>query len=97
MQPAKISDLNIVFGNVVTVALTLAGISVLVMFVVGGLGFIMAGGDKEATQKAQRTLSFAIGGLVLTVSAWIIMSLLGSFLGLDFATFTLCLDPAVPC
>lgn len=88
-DPAQLMDLEIVFGHVVSIALTLVGIAVVVMFVSGGVGFLMAGGDKEGAAKAQKTLTFAIAGLVLTLSAWIILSLVGKFLGVDFTSFTL--------
>lgn len=89
--PAKISDLEGVFSTVVSGSLTLVGIAVLVTLIAGGFGFLMAGGDKEGAAKAQKTLTYAIAGLVLTLSAWIILNLLGNFLGLDFSTFTLSL------
>ena len=90
-MPASISDLEKVFSNIVSVALTLGGITALVMLIVGGFKFLSAGGDKEATQKAGKTLTYAIGGLVLTLSAWIILNLLGNFLGINFSTFSICL------
>ena len=90
-MPAKISNLEGVFSNIVSVALTGAGIAVLVMFIVGGYGFLMAGGEKEPTQKAQKTLTFAVAGLILVLSSWIILNLLGKFLGVDFSIFKICL------
>mgnify|MGYP001573739194 FL=1 len=84
---AKISDLEQVFGSVVSVALSAAGIAALVMLIVGGFKFLSAGGDKEATQKAGQTITYAIGGLVLVLSAWIILNFLGNFLGVDFSVF----------
>lgn len=90
-MPAQIGDLDQVFASVVSKALTLAGITALVMILVGGFKFLTAGGDKEATAKAGKTLSLAIGGLILTLSAWIILNLLGNFLGLDFSFFSICL------
>jgi len=86
---AKITDLEQVFSSVVSGALTLAGIAALIMIVWGGYQFLMAGGDKEGATKAQKTLTYAIGGLVLVLSAWIILNLLGNFLGVDFSIFTL--------
>jgi len=69
----------------------LAGIAVLVMLVWGGYQFLMAGGDKEGAAKAQKTLTYAIGGLILVLSAWIILNLLGNFLGVDFSVFKITL------
>ncbi len=91
MPPAQISDLEQVFSSVVSGALTLAGIAVLVMLVWGGYQFLMAGGDKEGAAKAQKTLTYAIAGLVLVLSAWIILNLLGNFLGVNFSIFKLTL------
>ena len=87
MDPARISDLEGVFGQVVSVALGAAGIAALVMLVIGGFKFLSAGGDKEATQKAGQTITYAVGGLVLVLSAWIILNFLGNFLGVDFSIF----------
>lgn len=89
--PAQLTDLTTVLSSVISVAIPIAGIAVIVMFLVGGFGFLTAGGDKEATQKAQRTLTYAIGGLILVLSAWMIMALLGNFLGISFDNFTLSL------
>lgn len=89
--PAQLTDLTTVLSSVVGVAIPIAGVAVIVMFLVGGFGFLTAGGDKEATQKAQRTLTYAIGGLILVLSAWMIMALLGNFLGISFDNFTLSL------
>ena len=90
-MPAKISNLEQVFEKVVSGALSLAGIAVLVMLIWGGYQVLMAGGDKEGAVKAQKTLTYAIGGLILVLSAWIILNLLGKFLGVNFSVFSICL------
>jgi hypothetical protein len=71
--------------------ITLAGLGAFIMLIVGGFMYLMSGGEKEATQKAQKTLTYAIGGLVVTLSAWIIMNFVGNFLGINLATFNICL------
>ena len=90
-MPATIQNLETVFSTFISGALTLAGIAVLVMLIVGGFGFLTAGGDKEGAAKAQKTLTYAIGGLILVLSAWIIVNLLGKFLGVSFSVFSICL------
>ena len=90
-MPASIADLEVVFASVVSTALTLCGIGVLVMLLWGGLQFLLAGSDKEATQKAKSTLTYAIGGLLVVLSAWIILNFLGNFLGINFSVFNICL------
>ncbi len=61
------------------------------MFIVGGYQYLMAGGDKDAAVRARNTITYAIVGLILAVSAWMILTLLGSFLGASFQIFTICL------
>ncbi len=91
-MPATIGDLQSVIENIIKLALRGVGIAVVVMIVVGGFQYLSAGGDKEATARASRTLTFAIAGLILAISSWIILKLLGDFLGLDFTDmFNICL------
>lgn len=89
---ATLKDLDSVFSQVISVALSAVGLTVLVMFIVGGYQFLSAGGDKDAAARARGTLTYAVIGLALAVSAWIIVSLLGSFLGINFSTFSVCFD-----
>lgn len=90
-DPATLSDLNSVFASVLRVALGAVGIAVTIMFVVGGYQFMMAGSDKDAAARARHTLTYAVIGLILALSAWIILTLVGTFLGVNFANFTICL------
>jgi hypothetical protein len=90
-DPATIGQLQDVIESIIKLALQGVGIAVVVMLLVGGFQYLSAGGDKEATARASRTLTFAIMGLVLALSSWIIMKLLGDFLGLDFSVFNICL------
>lgn len=56
------------------------------MFIVGGIKWITAGGDKEAVGSAQKILTSAIIGLVILFSAWAIKSLVYNFFGLGGGT-----------
>ena len=89
--PASFNDFQGVIEHFVSILLAMGGAAVLVMFLVGGFQYLLAAGDKEATAKAQRTLQWTIWGLVIIVSSWAIMNLLGSFLGVDFSTFKITL------
>jgi hypothetical protein len=81
-----------IFSNVLTIAIALAGVTVFGMLLVGGFMYLSAGGDKEAAQKASKTITFAIGGLVVLLSTWLILTLVFRFLGFDgIPDFNLCL------
>jgi hypothetical protein len=88
---AEISDFNSVLTKVLTVALGLVGTIAGVMIVVAGFKFLTAGGDKEASGKARMTLTFAVIGLLVAVCSWLILNLLGIFLGVNFNQFNVML------
>ncbi len=90
MDPARLSDLDSVFASVLNIALAGVGLAVVIMFVVGGYQFLMAGSDKDAAARARHTLTYAVTGLILALSSWIILSLVGTFLGVNFKIFTVC-------
>lgn len=58
------------------------GLSVLFIFI-GGISFILSGGQEEKIKKAVGTIRYAIIGLVITVLAVVIVSAIGRVLGLD--------------
>ena len=90
-DPAPLSALEGVFSQVISVILGLAGIAAVVMLVVGGYHYLMAGGDKEGAARARNTITYALVGLILSVSAWAILNLFASFLGITgIGTFNIC-------
>lgn len=95
--PASFTGFQTVIEHFISILLSLGGAAVLVMFLVGGFQYLLAAGDKEATAKAQRSLQWTIWGLVIIVSSWAIINLLGSFLGVDFSVFSICLPGSPNC
>lgn len=91
MPPATLGDLNIIFANIVKVAIALVGLAVLAMILFAGFQFLGAAGDKEKTQQAQKILNYALRGFVLTLAAWIILNLIGNFVGIKLDLFSICL------
>lgn len=92
MEPAKLSSLNQVVGNFLSVILGLIGVASLVMIVVGGFNLLSAGSDKEGTTKAKNTITFAVIGLTLAISSWMIIKIFGSFFGITgIDQFNICL------
>ena len=56
----------------------------LIFLLVGSVMWIISGGEKEGLAKAKSTITYAIIGLILGLSALIILSVLGGFLGFNF-------------
>ncbi|MGA3291648.1 MAG: hypothetical protein ABSC49_00705 [Candidatus Microgenomates bacterium] len=85
---ATISDLESVFTRVVSLALGLAGITLFILLIVGGFKYITSGGDPKAVEGAQKTLTYAIGGLIVILLSYLILVLISKITGVDVTTFT---------
>jgi hypothetical protein len=87
MKPAMLSDLEGVFGNVIKSALALAGVVLFVLLLVGGIKYITSGGDPKAAEGAQKTITYAIGGLILILLSYLILVLIKTITGVDVTQF----------
>ena len=94
LPPAQLWEINKIFQTFISVVLGIVGLASFSMFLFGGFRYLTAGADKDATVRARLTLSYAIMGLIIAVSAWLILRLIGVFLGVDFTFFDICIDPA---
>lgn len=84
-----IKGFEVVFNNIVTIALSFAGVAVFIMFLVGGFKYLTSGGDPKAVEEAQKTLTFAIGGLILIALSFLILVFIKNFTGVDLTNFTI--------
>jgi len=84
---AKISDLQGIFQNVVGAILALAGIVLFVLLLTGGFKFITSGGDPKAVESAQKTITYAIGGLILILLSYLFLVFIKQITGVDVTQF----------
>lgn len=87
--PAQLSGLETVFESVVTSLLALGGIVLFLMLLSGGFKYLTSGGDPKATEGAQKTLTYAIGGLVMLAGSYIILRIIADFTGADVTNFVI--------
>ncbi len=69
--------------SAVNVLFVLAVVFFFFMLVLGGIRWIISGGDKAATEGAKSQITAAIVGLVIVLSSYAIVNLLGTFFGVD--------------
>jgi NADH:ubiquinone oxidoreductase subunit 6 (subunit J) len=81
--PLPLTGLNNIFANVVSIAIGLGGIVFFIMFVIGGFNYLTSGGNPQTTEGAKKTLTYAIGGLVLIALAFLILRLISDFTGVQ--------------
>ena len=76
-----IACIPIIIQNLVTFAFYLAGTVALFFIIWAGIGFITAGGDKEKIEKAKKTLTYAIIGLVFILLSGFFIKTIGALTG----------------
>jgi len=84
---ATLQDLEGLFSNVVNIILGIAGITFFVLLLSSGFKFITSGGDPKALEGAKKTLTFAIGGLILIIVSYLILLLIKEITGVDVTIF----------
>jgi hypothetical protein len=83
---ATIQGVGCLLSNVLNVAITFIGLAAFVMLIVGAFGYMLSGGNSKGTETARNTITFAIVGIVVALSAFIILNLISSFTGVDEVT-----------
>lgn len=72
-------------------AIIVAGFLSVVFIFIGGISFILSGGQEEKIKQAVSTIRYAIIGLVITILAVIIVNALGKIIGIsttDYISFS---------
>lgn len=69
-----------IFRTITNVMLFLIGAISVIMLIVGGLRYVVSGGDSTAVQNAKNTILYAIVGIVVAILAFAVVNfVIGSF------------------
>ncbi len=78
---------NLTIGGIIAgllkLALVIAAIVFFFILVIGGIRWIISGGDKGQTEQARAQITAALVGLVIVFAAWAIAGLIGTFFGVN--------------
>lgn len=74
--------LGMFLGNFITLLLIAAAIITLFLLIIGGIQWMLSGGDKAATEAARGRITAAVIGLLLVFASWSIILLIEKFLGI---------------
>jgi hypothetical protein len=69
--------------TLLNVLLGVAGVASFIFLLWGGLQWIMAGGDKEGTEKARKKITAALIGLAIVFSAYALLYILRALFNVD--------------
>ena len=72
-----------IISNVIGILTIVGGIWFIFVFVTGAFQYLTAGGEPEAIKKASQRITTGIIGLVIIVTSYALISLLGNLLGFD--------------
>lgn len=72
-----------IINKAIAYAIMVAAFLSVVFIFVGGISFILSGGQEEKIKQAVSTIRYAIIGLIVSVLSVLIVNTLGKFIGLD--------------
>jgi hypothetical protein len=80
---ATIQGLQCLLANVLTTFLSLVGVAAFVVLIVSSFRILFSGGNSQDVEKAQKSITFAILGLIVALSAFVILNLISQFTGVE--------------
>lgn len=83
----ELQQLAVVFSNLLVAIIPLIGLLSFIMIIVGGVTILSSGGIAENVKKGQMIITFAIGGVVLAILAWLILVTIKNLTGVDVTFF----------
>lgn len=81
-QPANLFGNAGIFSTITNTLLFILGAISVIMIIVGGLRYVISGGDSAAVSAAKNTILYAIVGVIVAILAYAIINfVIGSFTG----------------
>ena len=87
IEAAQRYDVIEIINIGIAYAIIIAGFLSVIFIFIGGISFILSGGQEEKIKKAVSTIRYAIIGLIITVLAVVIVSTIGKAIGLDIIKY----------
>lgn len=83
---ATIQGFGCLIANVFSVILTVIGLAGFVMMFAGAFQWLVSSGSSKGVESAQQTITYAVVGIVVAISAFIILNLISAFTGINSIT-----------
>lgn len=78
---ATVAGVQCLIANLLSIAMTGIGLVGFVMIIIAAYRFLVSGGSSGGTETARKTLTFAVIGIVVALSAFIVLNLIADFTG----------------
>lgn len=80
-----------ILGNILAIAISGIGFAGFVMLIIGSFQYLLSGGNPKGTEGGRNTITFAIVGLIVALSSWIILQFIVAFTGVEaLKVFDIC-------
>lgn len=76
-------QLNKVFSTLIGLMTIVAALWFMIQFITAGIQWISSGGEKSNLDQARDKITHSLIGLIIVVSAWIVIGLIGKVIGLE--------------
>jgi len=80
---ATIQGFQCLVGNILQIGVAGVGLAGFVMMIVGAFKYLLSGGNAKGVDDGKKTMTYAIGGLVVALSAFFILNIIADFTGVD--------------
>lgn len=88
-EPAGLTQIEEMIQQVISIAVPLAFIILVAMLFIGGLKYLLSGGETKAINSATQTITWALLGILFLAIAWLILRLLEAFTGIPLTQFNI--------
>lgn len=79
-QLVNLSNFKDLLGRVVNILLTFAGAIAVIFLIVGGYQYIAAHGNEEAIEKAKKTITGALVGIIIIIISFAVVAIINELL-----------------
>ena len=87
IDAAQSYDVVEIINRMIAYAIIIAGLLSVVFIFVGGISFILSGGQEDKIKQAVSTIRYSILGLIVTVLAVVLVGTVGKAMGLDIIRY----------
>lgn len=78
-----------ILRTAIQIIFIVAGIAAFFYLLIGGVQWLMAGGDKEGTEKARKKITAALIGLAIVFSVYALVAIINTVFGISILGFNI--------
>lgn len=82
-----ISGINLLINNLVKMIFIIASVGLFIMFLYGGLRFILSQGDKAQTEAARNIITYAVIGFAIVALSFALVRIIETFFGISIISW----------